>query len=62
MAIAGGMTKRNCIRIIAIVAVAVSIAAVVLLNYSGFDPRSWPSALGWMPFEAVQVRTGLPLT
>jgi lysophospholipase L1-like esterase len=56
------MTKRKCIRIIVIVAVAVSIAAVVLLNYSGFDPRSWPSPLGWMPFEAVQVRTGLPLT
>lgn len=56
------MTKRKCIRIIAIVAVVVSITAVALLNYIGFDPRSWPSALGWMPFEAVQVRTGLPLT
>jgi len=56
------MTKRKCIRIFGIVTVAASMAAVVLLNSIGFDPRSWPSALGWMPFEAVHVRTGLPLT
>jgi len=56
------MTRPKSTRIVAVAAVAVLIAVTVLLTSMGFDPRLWPVALGWTPFEAVQVRTGLPHT
>lgn len=54
--------KPKFSRIVAIIAATFFLGAAVLVTSIGFDPRLWPAALGWTPFEPFRVRTGLPLT
>lgn len=54
--------RRKLVRIFAAGALTALLAAMALVAVVGFDPGKLTAALGWTPFEAVRVRSGLPLT